>query len=298
MDDLELFDKYINDELTPDKKAEFEARLKEDKNFAIDFEVYCVTVVGICKEAEQDNKDFELAMKHLSEEELTTILGVKRPTAAAPKVSSFKKWVFWQGFGIAALLGLGIIYIVIARHESSTTNQEAYSEAQQTSQLSEQEDEGLFVLDSPVEMQEEPKSFEMEMAEVVETKEAEVAPKIETQSHNNIAMADKEQFKVENAIYDIMMCYDTGVRSRGVNPLTLSDKELRNQLSQIEKDFQALKDLDDIADYGNDLVLIYLRLHETQKAKDLLQKLIAKFQNNEDYGGFYKRWKTMLNLLN
>ena len=60
MENIELFDRYINDDLSEKERHEFDTRLKDDKSFAADFKVYSATVIGICKEAEQDNKDFEV----------------------------------------------------------------------------------------------------------------------------------------------------------------------------------------------------------------------------------------------
>ena len=58
MERIELFDKYISNQLSDSEKADFEARLNSDEKFASDFKVYLLTVDGICKEAKQDNLDF------------------------------------------------------------------------------------------------------------------------------------------------------------------------------------------------------------------------------------------------
>ena len=47
MEKIELFDRYINDELSEKERHEFDARLKDDKSFADDFKVYCTTLIGI-----------------------------------------------------------------------------------------------------------------------------------------------------------------------------------------------------------------------------------------------------------
>ena len=54
MANIELFDKYINGELSDSERNEFKGRLESDKEFATDFNIYMVSVIGICKEAEQD----------------------------------------------------------------------------------------------------------------------------------------------------------------------------------------------------------------------------------------------------
>lgn len=77
MANIELFDKYINGELSDSERNEFKERLESDKEFATDFNIYLVSVIGICKEAEQDNMDFGVAMKHLTKEQLFEIIGRK-----------------------------------------------------------------------------------------------------------------------------------------------------------------------------------------------------------------------------
>ena len=66
MERIELFDNYINNQLSDAQHSEFDSRLESDEEFASDFKVYLLTVNGICQEARQDNLDFGMAMKSLS----------------------------------------------------------------------------------------------------------------------------------------------------------------------------------------------------------------------------------------
>lgn len=75
MERIDLYDKYINDQLSEKERADFDARLESDEDFASDFKVYLFTVDGICREAHQDNLDFGLAMKGLSKDQLKEIIG-------------------------------------------------------------------------------------------------------------------------------------------------------------------------------------------------------------------------------
>lgn len=77
MERIDLFDRYFNGELSEEENIRFKERLDEDEQFASDFKVYSMTVAGICKEANQDNADFGVAMKHLSKEQLYEIIGRK-----------------------------------------------------------------------------------------------------------------------------------------------------------------------------------------------------------------------------
>lgn len=115
MERIDLYDKYINDQLSDKERDEFDARLKSDKEFASDFKIYLFTVDGVCLEAHQDNLDFGLAMKSLSKDKLKEIIGkqdVASQVAASaeckseivkPKVIRFKPWI-WQVASIAAVV--------------------------------------------------------------------------------------------------------------------------------------------------------------------------------------------------
>lgn len=101
MERIELFDKYIKDQLSPKERNEFDARLESDKEFASDFKVFLLAVDGVCREAQQDNLDFASAMKGLSKEQLKEIVGKhqdsaimkKNPTVSKPNVIRFKPWI-------------------------------------------------------------------------------------------------------------------------------------------------------------------------------------------------------------
>lgn len=71
---IELFDRYIDEMLTPAEKSAFEQRLRDDKAFASDFRIYLFVLDGIYKETEQDNMDFGTAMKNIGKKELARVL--------------------------------------------------------------------------------------------------------------------------------------------------------------------------------------------------------------------------------
>lgn len=77
MERIDLFDRYIKGELSEEDNCKFKERLESDEDFASDFRIYSLSVIGICKEAEQDNADFGNAMKHLTKEQLFDIIGRK-----------------------------------------------------------------------------------------------------------------------------------------------------------------------------------------------------------------------------
>lgn len=77
MERIDLFDRYIKGELSENDRTAFKERLASDEDFASEFQIYSLTVAGICQEVEQDNTDFGLAMKHLTKEQLFEIIGRK-----------------------------------------------------------------------------------------------------------------------------------------------------------------------------------------------------------------------------
>lgn len=236
MERIELFDNYINNQLSDAQRSEFDAKLKSDEEFASDFKAYLFTVDGICREAHQDNLDFGLAMKSLSKEKLNEIIGkqdVALPVAASayseteevkPRVVRLRPWM-WQAASIVAV-------IVIA-----------------------------FT----------------------------VVYKVEQNSRNN----------VYDAIY---ACADVNydlARSGGkkIDITTLSDDELKAKLTELVSIYNSSHSDDDVADNGTALAMSYIRLHDADKAKEVLNGLISRFKNNEEYADYVKKWETILNLL-
>ena len=118
MERIELFDRYINNQLTDKERLEFDAKLKDDADFAGDYHVYLMTVDGIYKEAEQDNMDFGLAMKALTKEQLLDIIGKKEAglTVAVSVANDtrrfrFKPWM-WQVTSIAAVIVIAFTVVL------------------------------------------------------------------------------------------------------------------------------------------------------------------------------------------
>lgn len=110
MERIELFDRYLNNQLSDEVRQEFDERLKGDSEFAGDFNVYLLIVKGICIEVEQDNMDFGIAMKSLSKKQLHEIVGKKdadfpvdASVVTGPRKFHFKPWM-WQVTSIAAII--------------------------------------------------------------------------------------------------------------------------------------------------------------------------------------------------
>ena len=61
--------------------------------------------------------------------------------------------------------------------------------------------------------------------------------------------------------------------------------------------YQTAETTDEIADNGYILAMAYLKLHERDKAADVLNQLISRFEGNEDYADSVNKWKSILNLI-
>lgn len=115
MERIKLFDNYILDNLIPEEKIAFESRLKLDKAFAYDFKVYLFAIKGIQKEAEQDDMEFAVALKHLSKEQLKEIIG-RRSQPRVLRISYLRERLAWVA-SFAAILIIGFFTIFqVQRH--------------------------------------------------------------------------------------------------------------------------------------------------------------------------------------
>lgn len=236
MERIDLYDRYINNQLSDKERADFDARLESDEDFASDFKVYLFTVDGICREAHQDNLDFGLAMKGLSKDQLKEIIGKQDvgSTAAASiaessgiektKVLRFRPWM-WQAASIAAVVV--IAFTVVLNIEKTA------------------------------------------------------------------------RYSVDNAIYACAEINPDLVRAGG-EPLdvkSMSDDELKAQLPELISLYQSASNNDEVADNGYALAMAYLRLHDRDNAKVILERLVSRFDGNADYAESVSRWKSILNLL-
>lgn len=125
MERIELFDKYIKNQLSPKERNEFDARMESDQEFASDFKVYLLTVDGVCREARQDNLDFGMAIKGLSKEQLKEIIGNRRSTEikaerlsdSKSKAIRFKPWI-WQAASVAAVIVIAFTIVFNIQKQS------------------------------------------------------------------------------------------------------------------------------------------------------------------------------------
>lgn len=231
MERIELFDNYINNQLSDAQRSEFDARLESDEEFASDFKVYLLTVNGICREAHQDNLDFGMAMKSLSKEKLKEIVGMRNlerievsSNGKSVKILRFKPWM-WQVASIAAVVV--IAFTVVFNIEKNA------------------------------------------------------------------------RYSVDNAIYACAEISTDLTRdgSEILDIQSMTDEELTNKLPLLVANYNSVQSSDEIADNGFALAMAYLRLHDRENAKEILQKLVSQFEDNSEYSGYVSKWQSILNVL-
>lgn len=136
MERIDLFDRYINNQLSDEERQKFDAKLKENPEFAGDFNIYLMTVDGIIKEAQQDDMDFGIALKSISKEQLCEIIGKNNSdgkgnaSSSNPKSKWFKPWM-WQAGSAAAIIVIGFTFILnMYRQSQNAMYDNIYASAQ------------------------------------------------------------------------------------------------------------------------------------------------------------------------
>lgn len=225
MSNIDLFDKYINGKLSQSEHAEFETRLKEDEEFAANFNVYALTVIGICKEAEQDNLDFGVALKSVNKERLREIIGQPK-TAPVPirKRLNPHRWI-WQSVAAAAIVVIAVVFWLRMQRTTS--------------------------------------------------------------------------YAVYDAIYACAEINTDSQRSGGeqIDITQLTDDQLREKLPSMIETYKTSDSEDEVADTGFAIAMGYLRLHEADRAEEVLNDLIVKFKGNPDFAGYVEKWEAILKLI-
>lgn len=205
MENQELFDKYIKRELTEKQLNEFNARLKSDKEFFNDFQLFLLVVRGFQREEEQDCLEFANAMKRLSKEELQSIIGKKREKPA--RMINIQRY-FWPLSSVAILI---IAFIFTYNIEK----QSRYSI-----------DDMIYTYNEPV---------------------------YANRGGEDIDFSNINNENLEELLPKLQMVY--------------------NEASNAQDEFI----------YGKSLAVVYIKLHNRNAARTILQELINKYKNNSEY---------------
>lgn len=220
MEKQELFDNYILGKLSSNKRADFESKLANDSDFALEFKQYLMVVNGIRKEEEQDCIEFGHAMKSLTKDELLEIVGKKEKTKAG-KVINFQRYL-WP-LSTAAIL-------VIA-----------------------------FTM-----------TFNIER---------------------------KSRYAMDDMIYAYNEPMFSNRGGESLNISNYNDEELRNSLPTLQTIYQKSETTQDTLINGKGLAMVYIKLHERDKAKTILQELIDKYHTENDYAEAIEECRRILSQL-
>jgi hypothetical protein len=264
MDNQELFDRYIKGELTETERTDFDNRVKSDKSFAKEFRLHLLVVCGICREAEQDNLDFGVAMKKLTKEQLKDIVGPRRRTLT-----------FSDEFEASA----SVASACEDEHIAASARAEVAA------------------------------SIDMENVEGKRPKVISIWPRVWQVStvaavvivaFVSVFQIDKRnRYDVDNAIYESNVLYITPSRSGAVSIdiNALNDKELKSALPDLVKAYQSASDDEDVANNGYTLALAYLRLHNREEARKVLNQLVERFDDNDLFQDRVDQYKYALRLI-
>lgn len=279
MERIDLYDKYINNQLSDKERADFDARLESDENFASDFKVYLFTVDGICREVHQDNLDFGLAMKRLSKDQLKEIIGKDRIRK--------NPWDNNELPGMCTdrhiLISAGRTINILSDENERTSD--LYSNSKTT----------------PV-----PETISIDSSEHKPSKNrfwiwqvASIAAVVIIAFAVVLNIEKTARYSIDNAIYACAEINPDLVRAGGepFDAKSMNDDELKTKLPELIALYQSASNTDEIADNGYALAMAYLRLHDRDNAKVILEQLVSRFDGNADYAESVSRWKSILNLL-
>lgn len=104
---------------------------------------------------------------------------------------------------------------------------------------------------------------------------------------------------VDNVIY---ACADINLdASRSgeavVDITSMSDEQLKTVIPSLAKQYRQAQTTEEIADNGYAVAMAYLKLHDRDKAAEILTQLISRFEGNEEYASDVNKWKSILNLI-
>lgn len=101
-ENTDLYDRYINGELSEEERATFEQRLSADAAFSEDFRMHQCIVAGLVKQAEKEDAEFIAAMKSLDRDEVAGIVGAG---SGRPKKRNYHLWQWVSSVAAVALFG-------------------------------------------------------------------------------------------------------------------------------------------------------------------------------------------------
>ena len=294
MENQELFDKYIQGALSKEDKANFESKLNADKAFASDFKMFLLVIKGIQDEEAQDCADFGAAMKKLSKKQLQEIIGAK----AKPKVEKYEQeqhslpyaafethsmprankkglkispWV-WSSLSAAAVVAIvvTISFNLINQSQLDMNNTKcmAYNVIAEYNFI----DGGSRG------------SSEDQIIDFAEVDEDELKEKLSLYEAG-YSKAQGEQ---------IVVCADCAPPANIACAPPIDENDLKETERSSEGPLRHQVDQEDVESWGLNLAMIYLRLHDKDKALKILKELQAQYPESINN---YKRIITQIESL-
>lgn len=109
---IELFERYIDREMTQEEETAFERRLRNDKEFLNDFRIYLFTVDGIIKEEMEDGIEFAHALKNISDAGFEKAIGGKKPSTSVFRKILVERIAWAASIAVIVIGGAITIYNV------------------------------------------------------------------------------------------------------------------------------------------------------------------------------------------
>ena len=109
-DNIDMFDAYLNGTMSDTDKSAFESQLKADANMCQEFSIHKELIAGLQHAGAEADKEFENALKHLSDQEMERITKRKRnknETAPQGRVVPLRKVYSWVAVAAAVVMIAG-----------------------------------------------------------------------------------------------------------------------------------------------------------------------------------------------
>ena len=268
MENQELFDNYIKGLLSETEKSDFESRLNTDKTLSSEFKTYLFVVKGIQKEEQQDCADFGAAMKKLTKEQLNEIIG-----------TNFKNT-------IAAEIEERMRAEIEERMRAERICAERKIRAYESLIPFPTREEKMLEFIEKYNNQSEPKKKKLSPWLWSSMSAAAVVAIVVMISFNMIKQSHMDLNNAQYMAYNIIAehNFDDGGFRGGANLVikdfsAISEEELKEKLPLYETAYQQVQD----ELIGLNLAMIYLKLHNKDKALEILKELNAIYPECE-YG--------------
>ena len=109
-DNIDLFDAYLNGTMSDTDKSAFETQLKADANLRQEFSIHKELVAGLQHSGSLADKEFENALKHLSDQEMEKITEratIRNKTIPQGRVVPLRKVYSWVAVAAAVVMIAG-----------------------------------------------------------------------------------------------------------------------------------------------------------------------------------------------